>query len=181
MKQRISGLKILLAFLLLAGQQGAFAPAVSAKDKSAAADPNDLTFRLYQLLDGNYGGKLGNFYLITDVYRDPSSPQEELQHILRVDYDKDRGFGKLNIYVRSVGKIQPDQMKAYTTKEFYEFGESDQEKFVKTDPGPLGKTGDVYLRAEGDRPLATTPITDDARKSYETILTQYLIPALQKK
>jgi len=152
-----------------------------AKEKAPPVDTNDPTYRLYQLLDNNRAGKLTDFYLLADVYRDPANPKEELQHILKADYDKARMFGKLQILVRSVGKILPDQLKAYSTKELFDFGLSDQEKYMKTEPGAFGKSGDVYLKATADGPLASTPVTDEIRKSYELFVTQHLLPALEKK
>jgi hypothetical protein len=181
MRQHIPLARLVLACLCLAVASGSWTPSLRAKDKTVPIDPNDPTLRLYQLLDSTHGGKLVDFYVIADVYKNPDNPNEELQHILRVEYDKDRGFGKLNIYVRSVGKIHPDQMKTYTPKEFYDFGLSDLEKYVKTDAGPFGKPGDVYLRAERDRPLASAGVTDEVRKTYESFLTLYLMPALQKQ
>jgi hypothetical protein len=181
MRQPILSARLLLTFLCLAVASGAWMPSLQAKDKTPPIDPNDPTLRLYQILDSTRGGKLADFYLIADVYKNPDNPDEEFQHILRVDYDKDRGFGRLNIYVRSVVKIQPDQMKTYTPKEFYDFGLSDLEKYVKTDAGPFGKPGDVYLRAERDRPLASGEVTDEVRKTYKSFLTQYLTPVLQKQ
>lgn len=170
-----------LAALLVAGLLAAPSGSLNAKEKVPAVSPDDPAFRLFQLLDNSRGGKLADFYVIADVYKDPKNPGDELQHILRAEYDKNRGFAKLNLYVRSVGKIAPEQLRAYTPKQFYEFGISDQEKYVKTEVGPLGRPGDLYLRAEEDRPLATTPVTDDARKVFEMFLTQYVIPALEKK
>ncbi|MBZ5543050.1 MAG: hypothetical protein LAO07_05145 [Acidobacteriia bacterium] len=181
MKQRFPAARLFLAPLFLAVAGGALSPSLRAKDKTPPIDPNDPTLRLYQLLDDTRGGKLADFYLIADVYKNPDNTDEDLQHILRVEYDKAHVFGKLNIYVRSISKIQPEQMKIYTAKEFYDFGLSDLEKFVKTEPGPFGKPADMYLRAGNDRPLATAPITDEVRKAYESFLTQYLSPALQKK
>jgi len=184
MRKKIPAL--LVAFLALAtwlvGDLGGNCTnCLYAKEKAPVFDPNDPTYRLFQLLDTARGGKLGDFYLVADVYKDPANPSEELQHILRAEYDKNRGFGKLNLYVRSVGKIAPEQLKAYTAKDFYEFGLSDQEKFMKTEPGPFGKPSDVYLRAEGDHPLATAAVTDEVRKAYELFVTQHLLPALEKK
>ena len=124
---------------------------------------------------------MDDFYFIGDVYKDEKNPEIQQQHILRADYDKTRGFGRLNLHVRSVGKINPQQMEAYTPKDFYDFGLVDLEKFLKTDPGPLGKPGDLYLRTHDDQPLHTTPVTDEVRKEYELFLTQYLLPALEKK
>jgi hypothetical protein len=173
--------RLVLAFFCLAVASGAWTPSLRARDKTTSVDPNDPTLRLYRFLDETHGGKLADFYLIADVYKNPDNADEEFQHILRVDYDKARAFGKLNVHVRSVGKIQPDQMKTYTPKEFYEFGLSDTEKYVKTDAGPFGKPGDVYLRAERDGPLTSAGVTDQVRKTYESYLTQYVITALQKQ
>ena len=100
---------------------------------------------------------------------------------IRQLYDKSRAFGKLSLYVRTVGKMEPDQAKAYTPKMVYEFGVADAEKFVKTEPGPFGKTGDLYLRSVDDRPLASSPITESARQTYERLLNDHILPALQKK
>jgi hypothetical protein len=152
-----------------------------AKEKTSPVSPDGLTLRLFQLLDTAYGGKLSDFYLLGDVYKDPKIPAKELQHIFKAEYEKDRAFGKFRLYVRSVDKLTPGQLKDYTPKQIYEFGESDVEKFTKTDPGPFGTTGDVYLRAMPDGPLVTAPITDEVRKEYETYITQWLLPALEKK
>lgn len=156
---------------------------VSAREKNSQVDSNDVTFRLFQLLDDLHEGKLADFYLLADIYKnkDSSNPEEELQHVLHLDYDKDRNFGKLNLHVRSLTKLAPEQLKTYTPKQIYDFGDEDTEKFVKSDPGQLGRAGDMYLRATADRPLRDTPISDEARKAYEFYLTQYLIPALRKK
>lgn len=173
--------KFALAALCL-GLMVAVAPLrLSAKERPVSVDSSDPTFRLFQAVDSSKAGKLTEFYVIACVYKDPATPNEESQHILRVDYDKSRGFGKLQIVVRSVGKIQPDQMKAYTPKDFFEFGLSDQEKYMKSEAGPFGRPGDMYLRAPADRPLASSPISDETRKNYEEFLTHHLIPALEKK
>jgi len=152
-----------------------------AKEKNPAVSPDDLTLRLYQLLDTSYAGKLSEFYIIGDVYKDAKVPDKELQHVFKAEYDKDKGFGKFRLYVRSLDKLTPGQLKDYTPKQIYEFGELDVEKFSKTDPGPFGKTGDMYLLATPDGPLATAPITDEVRKEYETYIGQWLLPALAKK
>ncbi|MHB8654399.1 MAG: hypothetical protein ACYDA9_11010 [Terriglobia bacterium] len=156
---------------------------VQAREKNSPVDPNDVTSRLFQLLDDSHDGKLTDFYVLADLYKDKNSskPGEELQHVLLVDYDKDRNFGKLNLHVRTLDKLDPEQLKTYTPKQVYDFGDDDTEKFVKSDPGPLGRTGDMYLRATVNHPLRDTPITDEARKAYDFYLTQYVIPALQKK
>ena len=158
-------------------------PSLVAKDdnKTPPVDPNDPTLRLFQVADSTRGGKLDNFYVVADVYKDPASPGEESQHVLKVEYDKARLFGKLQIVVRSVGKIHPDQMKAYTPKEFFEFGLADQAKFMKSEAGPFGEPGDIYLVAKANRPLHSVPITDEVRKEYESLVTKYLIPAVEKK
>lgn len=142
------------------------------------ADENDATARLFQLLDNANNGKLDDIYVLADVYTDASGDQ--YRHVLRVDYDKSRAFGRLAIYVRSVGKMTPEQISSYTPEQIYNFGEIDLEKLVKTDPGPFGQRGDLYLTADGDGPLHTQAVTDEARKSYDTFLNQYVIPALQK-
>ena len=152
-----------------------------AKEKNPAVSPDDVTLRLYQLLDTSYGGKLAEFYLIGDVYTDPKIPDKELQHVFKAEYDKARAFGKFRLYVRSLDKLTPGQLKDYTSKQIYEFGELDVEKFTKTDPGPFGKTGDIYLLATPDGPLAATPITDEVRKEYETYIKQWILPAIEKK
>ncbi len=77
--------------------------------------------------------------------------------------------------------MQADQLKVYTPKMVYEYGVEDAEKFVKTDPGPFGRPGDDYLRSGEDRPLARSPITDEVRKAYEHLVTDLILPAVQKK
>lgn len=152
-----------------------------AKEKPAVVSPDDVTLRLYQLLDSSYGGKLSDFYIVGDVYKDPKNPDKELQHVFKAEYDKARAFGRLRLYVRSVDKLTAGQLKDYTPQQVYEFADADLEKFTKTDPGPLGRTGDLYFQASENGPLATTPITDEARKEYETYIAQWLMPALEKK
>jgi hypothetical protein len=181
MERRFPASAWMLGMLLVAGLSGNGAQALLAKEKVAPVDTNDPTYRLFQFLDTARSGKLTDFYLVADVYKDPANPDVEPQHILRADYDKNRGFARLSLYVRSVGKIAPEQMRVYTPKEFYEFGLADLEKFMKTDPGPFGGSGDAYLHSDGERPLATAPITDDVRRAYELFVTQHLLPALQKK
>ena len=152
-----------------------------AKEKTQAVSPDDLTLRLFQLLDNSYSGKLSELYVIGDVYNDPKIPDKELQHVFKAEYEKGRAFGRFRLWVRSVDKLTAGQLKDYTPEQIYEFGESDVEKFTKTDPGPFGKTGDLYFQASATGPLATAPITDEARKEYETYVGQWLLPALEKK
>ena len=84
---------------------------VGAREKNYQADPNDVTGRLFQLLDDTHEGKLTDCYLLADLYKgkDLSTPDEEFQHVLHVDYDKNRGFGKLNLHVRTLAKLAPEQ------------------------------------------------------------------------
>lgn len=167
--------------VLLAGLLGNSANSLYAKHKPEEIDPEGPTARLFQLLDSSRDGKLSDFYLLADLYKDPNKPEEEYRHVLRADYDRNRGFGKLNLWVRSVGKMTPEQLRTYTPKQIYDFAETDQEKYVKTSLGSFGASGDLYLHASEDGPLASAPITDDARRSYDFFVTQHLLPALQKK
>jgi hypothetical protein len=153
---------------------------LEAKEKIPPVGPDDPTYRLYQLLDNSYAGKIDQ-YLIADTVKDPQNPDLQHQHILRVEYDKGRAFGKLRIYVRTVDKLTPEQLKTYTPKQIYDYAEDDSEKFSKTDPGQLGRLGDIYFRASEGRPLASAPITEELRKEYDTFLTQYILPGLEKK
>jgi hypothetical protein len=152
-----------------------------AKEKIPTVSPDDLTLRLFQLLDGSYAGKLSEFYLIGDIYKDPKIPDKELQRVFKAEYEKGRTFGRFRLSVRSLDKLTEGQLKDYNPKQIYEFGDTDVERFSKTDPGAFGKPGDLYFLAMPDGPLATAPITDEARKKYETYITQWLLPALGKK
>ena len=161
---------------------GGDAGRIGAKDKTPQVGPNDPTVRLYSLLDSKYSGKLNDFFVLADVVNDPKTPGQSQQHVLRVDYGKDRAFGKLNIHVRTVGQLSPEQLKTYTPKQIYEFGETDSAKFTKTDPGSFGRAGDLYFEAPPDGgALATTTTTPGVQALYERIVTQYLLPALEKK
>jgi hypothetical protein len=51
---------------------------------------------------------------------------------------------------------------------------------VKTDTLTFGAPGDIYLEARDDGPLHSAQITDDVRKRYSDLVTQFVIPALQK-
>lgn len=152
-----------------------------AKRKHGAVGPNDPTYKVYQLLDKSYGGKLNDFYLFAGLYDDPQNPANQLQRVVRVDYDKGRFFGRFRVYVRSVSKLTAAQTKAYNAKQVYHFGVSDDTEFEKINPGPLGQTGDLYLKSSSKGSLAPAPVTDLARQEYEMLLTQYILPALQKK
>lgn len=152
---------------------------LEAKEKNHTAGSDPVTVRLFDLLNNSYEGKLADFYVLGDIYKDPANPGQELQHVFLAQYEKNRSFGKFDLHVRSVAKMTPEQMKTYSLKQIYDFGQDDTEKFMKTDPGVLGSSGDVYLRAEGNTALATSPVTDEVRKAYDNYLTQYLIPALK--
>ena len=156
-------------------------PSTWAKKKHDSVDPNDPTYRVYQVLNNTYGGKLADYYLLADLYADPQNPENQLQRVIRVDYDKGRFFGRFRIYVRVVGKMTPAQLKTYNPKQIYDFGESDDTEFEKINPGPLGGTGDLYLKATSNGPLAPTTVTDQARQEYDMLITKYILPALQKK
>lgn len=155
---------------------------LQAKQKHRSrSNPNDPTTHLFQILDNSYGGKLNNFYVLADVYSDPSDAGKQYQRVLMVDYDKSRFFGRFRIYVRSVAKLTPTQLQSYTPKQIYDFGETDSAKFEKINPDPFGGSGDLYLQAAGNSPLQTAPITDEVRQEYDTLLTKYILPAVGKK
>lgn len=173
--------KYLVAILAAISLLAIALPSAWAKKRHDSVSPDDPTYKLYQLLNDSYGGKLSDYYLLVNLYSDPQDPTNQLQRVIRVDYDKDLFFGRFHIFVRSVGKLTPDQMKTYDAKQIYDFGESDDTKYEKIDPGELGGTGDLYLKASADGPLAPAPITDEARQDYDMLITKYLLPALQKK
>jgi hypothetical protein len=179
MKVKLQALAIVFAALAVSALSTG---RLAAKEKVQQVSPDDPTYRLYQFLDSSNGGKLADLYLLADVFKDPKKSDQEDQHVLKVEYDKDHAFGKLRIYVRTVDRPSPDQLKTYTPKQIYDFAEVDSEKFTKTDPGNFGKTGDIYFHpvSEGG-PLATAPVTDEARSQYEHYITDYILPALQKK
>jgi hypothetical protein len=157
------------------------APGSLGREKTPPVDTNDPTYRLFQLLDTTRGGELKSFSVLGDVYPDPQDPAQELQHVFKIEYDKNRYFGRFRIYVRSVSKLSPQQLKTYTPEQIFDFGIKDEEKFEKIEPGPFGQPGDLYFQAKGDLPLHTAPTTDAVRKAYELFVSQYVLPALQKK
>lgn len=164
-----------LMVALVAGQPAR----IGAREREQPTSADDPTSKLFTLLDSSFAGKLKDFYLLADVYKDGDHEGEELQHVLRVEYDKNLFFGKFKIYVRSISKPTDEQLKAYTTKQLYDFG-SDSEKFEKIGPGSFGQKGDLYLRATNDMPLASAPITPEVQATYQKFLTEYLIPAVEK-
>ncbi|HEV3277582.1 MAG TPA: hypothetical protein VG860_12260 [Terriglobia bacterium] len=165
-----------VALSVLVGASLASPPRVGTSRERNDADA--ATTQLFQILNTSFGGKLQHYCLLADTYND--SGGQTFRHVLRVEYDKDRVFGRLNLYVRSVGSMTQDQLATYTPQQIYDFGESDQEKFVKTDTGSFGQKGDIFLQVEGDGPLHSAAVTDEARKQYADFVSQYVIPALQK-
>ena len=168
---------VVAAIILL----GVAAPSAWARKKQKPVSPDDPTYMVYQVLNDSYGGKLTDFYLLAGLNADPQNPGNQVQRVIRVDYDKNRFFGRFRIDVRDVGKLTPAQLKTYDVKQIYDFGVSDVAQFEKLDPGPLGGTGDLYLQATSDGPLASAPVTDQTRQEYDTLITEYILPALKKK
>jgi len=155
---------------------------LDAKDKNSAVSPNDATVRLYSLLDSKYNGKVDTFCVLADLVNDPKNPGEPQQRVLRIEYNKDHAFGKLSIHVRTVAQLTPEQLKTYTPQQIYDFAETDSAKYTKTDPGSFGRPGDVYFQAAPDGgPLQTVPVTSEVQAQYDSFVTQYLLPALDKK
>ncbi len=156
------------------------APSAVARNKKAPAY-SGVTGQLYQLLDNSYSGKLSDFYLLADVYTDPNKPGTELQHVLSVTYNKNLFFGRFVVEVRSIDKPTPAQLKTYTPEQMFKFAETDSEKFEKTQSGPLGTQGDLYLRSNDSGVLAPAPITDEVRTEFDNFITKYILPAVKKK
>ena len=177
MRIRKYSVAVLVAISLLA----VAAPSAWAKKKRQSVSPDDPTYKVYQVLNDSYGGKLSDLYLLAGVYADPQDPSNELQRVIRVNYDKARFFGRFRIDVRIVGKLTPAQKKTYDAKQIYQFAESNSMEFEKINPGPLGGTGDLYLTATSSGPLAPATVTDQAREEYDPLITKYVLPALKKK
>lgn len=173
-----AGLRSLAVAVLIACN--ASPGSTSARGKGVSVNPNDPTYQLFRLLDDSYGSRLTGLCVIADTYPDSAHPGQMLQHVLWVDYDKDRFFGRFWIYVRGVSQLTPGQQREYTPGEIYGFG-SDLARFEKIKPGPLGRAGDLYFHATSDGALAPAPITEDVTREYELFLTQYVLPALAKR
>ena len=153
-----------------------------AKEKASQISPDDPTVRLYSLLDTKFNGKLEDFCVLADLEKDPQNPGQTDQKVLRVEYNKDRAFGKLRIYIRTVAQLTPAQLKTYSAKQIYDFAETDSAKFTKTDPGSFGRPGDLYFEpASAGGPLGSVTATPEIQAFYERLVTQYLLPALEKK
>lgn len=150
------------------------------KDKKDAVASNDPTAKLFKILDDSYGGKLDT-YLLADIYSDPSDPSQQYQRILHVVYNKNLYFGRFTIHVRSVGKMDPEQLATYSPQSIFSFGGQDTQEFEKINPGPFGGTGDLFLEAQNGRPLSGSSITDDAQEEYEMLVTKYILPAVEKQ
>ena len=178
--KRINGF-IAATFLMLAAFATCAEP-LFAKERTLSGNPNDPAFRLFSLLDAKYNGKVDDFCLLGDLVSDPKNPGQQLQRVIRVEYNKDRAFGKLNLHVRTVAQLTPEQLKAYTAKQTYDFAETDVAKFTKSDLGSFGKQGDVYFEASADGgPLSTATVTPAVQNQFETLVTQFVLPALEKK
>lgn len=148
------------------------------KDKGEAA-ANDVTSRLYQIADQSLEGKF-SFYLLAGVYTDPAKPGVQYQRVLRVVYDKDLYFGRFAIHVRSVSKLTPDQLAAYTPEDIFNYGNADTAEFEKISPGRFGRTGDLYLASSNGGPLAAASITPEVQSEYEKLVTDYILPEVEK-
>jgi hypothetical protein len=176
-RRRILATSAIGALLLLPGAR----PLHARHKRSSKASSNDPTSRLYQILDDSYDGKLKGLCLLADIYTDPSDPSKQYQRVLRVDYDKSRFFGRFTIDIRSVAKLTPKQLQSYSPPQVFDFAETDTEKFEKINPGPFGGSGDLYLQAPRNGPLQPAPVTDRVRQEYDNLVTNYILPAVQKK
>ncbi len=154
--------------------------AMRKKHKRHKIAANGPTAHLFQLLDNSFGGKL-DLYLLADTYSDPSNPSQQYQRVLHVTYNKDLYFGRFTIHVRSVGKMTPAQLAIYNAKQIFGFGDQDAQEFEKINPGQFGKTGDLYLCASDDLPLAASPVTPEVQEFYDTLVTRYILPKVEEK
>ncbi|MGH9446159.1 MAG: hypothetical protein ACRD3O_10575, partial [Terriglobia bacterium] len=173
-----------LAVLLLLGFGAPKLRAVPRRRKKAkhsAVSANDPTARLFDLLNNSFEGKLSGLYVLAGIYSSSSNPAQQFQRVLRVTYDKDLYFGKFSIHARSVVKMTPQQLAIYSPEQIFNFGGQDGEVFEKINPGPFGsETGDLFLSAAGG-PLRTAPITDEITQEYNALVSQYILPAVQKQ
>ena len=146
------------AVIITPGIGGGSAGRLGAKEKTSQVSPDDPTLRLYSLLDSKYNGKVDAFCVLADVVNDPKNPGQQQQHVLRIEYNKDHGFGKLNIHVRTVAQLTPEQLKTYTPQQIYDFAETDSAKFTKTDPGRLaGRVTSILRRPPMEAPWKQSP------------------------
>ena len=157
-------------------------PRKKKKEKSGSVSANDATARLFDVLNTSDGGKLTDFYVLGDVYSDPSNPNDQYQRVLKVDYNKDYYFGRLVIHARSVAKMTPEQMAIYTPAQIYSFGGRDGQVFDKTNPGSFGsETGDLYLTPGPNGPLRSSEVDDSVSQEYNMLVSQYILSAVQKQ
>jgi hypothetical protein len=158
-------------------------PRKKKKEKNGSVSPNDPTARLFDILNTSSGGKLNDLYLLADVYSDQSNPSQQYQRVLKIDYDKSLYFGRFVIHARSVSKMNGQQLAIYNSQQIYNFGGRDGQVFDKINPGPFGsETGDLYLAPPpGGGPLRTVPIDDSVTQEYEMLVSQYILPAVQKQ
>ncbi len=154
------------------------APRHKKEKKTPAGDTP--TVQLYDVLNNSFAGKLDT-YLLADIYSDPSGPGQQYQRVLHATYDKNLYFGRLTIHVRSVGKLNSQQLVIYTPEAIFKFGNSDSQEFEKINSGNFGETGDLYLETRNDEPLAEAAITDEVRQEYDMLVTKYILPAVQKQ
>ncbi|MGH9328205.1 MAG: hypothetical protein ACRD2B_16170 [Terriglobia bacterium] len=159
---------------------GALEAAPRHKKEKKTATSSGPTAQLYNTLNNSYGGKL-NTYLLADIYSDPSNPSQQYQRVIHVIYNKDLYFGRFTIHVRSVGKLNSQQLAIYNPEAIFKFGNSDSQEFEKINPGAFGETGDLFLEARNGEPLAEAPVTDEVRQEYEMLVTKYILPAVQKQ
>lgn len=174
-----------LALLVAVGILVALAPLQAAPrrkktKKDTASLVNDPTAKLFRTLDESYGGKLDT-YLLADVYSDPSNPSQQYQRVLHVVYNKSLYFGRFTIHVRSVGKMNSEQLATYNPQSIFSFGGQDTQEFEKINPGPFGGTGDLFLEASDGHPLSGSAVTDDVSQEYEMLMTKYILPAVEKQ
>ncbi|HLI30923.1 MAG TPA: hypothetical protein VKV79_07495 [Terriglobia bacterium] len=185
MRQPVSKLSLPFFSLVICGAfaialWGASAAQAMPLRKKRKISSNNPTTQLFNILNNSFGGKL-DLYLLAGVYSDPSQPTVQYQRVLHVTYDKSLYFGRFMIHVRSVGKLNSQQLIIYTPKQVFDFGNRDSEEFEKINPGRFGATGDLYLAASGDNPLAAVPVTEEVRQQYDSLLTKYVLPAVEKE
>jgi hypothetical protein len=189
MRDRVLRESVLAAVTVLAILLGCAASSLYAvprkkkKEKNGAVSANDLTARLFDIFNSSLGGKLNDRYVLADIYSDPSNPSQQYQRVLKVDYNKDLYFGRFVIHARSVGKMSAQQLAIYSPEQVYNFGGRDGQVFDKINPGPFGsETGDLYLAPPpSGGPLRTVPIDDSVTQEYQMLVSQYILPAVQKQ
>ena len=142
------------------------------KTKPRRADPERSHVPLFQMLDDSHGGKLIGFYILGDTFTGQRLQQPadaDIQHVLMVEYDKRTALRQIDDTRPQLSKLAPEQLKTYTLKQIYDFGVDDSEKFSKTEPGQLGRSGDLYVAMTGDGRVASAPVTDEVRKALRLL------------